>query len=119
MTEVRIEVVYRPVANPDRLTTSLRELIWRTVTEEGRRVRRTLIDGESGEILDDVWLCEDGRVRSYETSRRRDLDAPNRGEPAGVEAVVAAPGGADHEVIENSGDDRVLAAEVEVGPALP
>ena len=35
-------------------------------------------------------------------------DPPDRGEPALVELVVAAPAGADDQVIEDGGDDPML-----------
>ena len=34
--------------------------------------------------------------------------APDGGDAAGVEAVVATPCGCDHNVVEDGGDDRVL-----------
>lgn len=44
------------------------------------------------------------------------LDAPDGGQPGGIEAVIAAASGADHNVVEQAGEDRVLAAEVEQVP---
>lgn len=46
-------------------------------------------------------------------------DPPDGREPGGVEAVVAAPAGTDDDVVEDGSDDRVLAREGQVGPALP
>jgi hypothetical protein len=43
-------------------------------------------------------------------------EAPDGGESAGVEAVIAAASGADRDVVEQSGEDRVLAGEVEQVP---
>jgi len=43
-------------------------------------------------------------------------EAPDGVEASGVEAVIAAASGADQDVIEQSGEDRVLAAEVEQVP---
>lgn len=41
-------------------------------------------------------------------SRPAGLGPPDRGEAGGVELVVAAPAGADDQVVEDSSDDRVL-----------
>ena len=46
-------------------------------------------------------------------------DPPDRLQPGGVEAVVPAPTGADDDVVEDGGHDRVLPREGQVGPALP
>ena len=46
-------------------------------------------------------------------------DPPDGREPGGIEAVVAAPAGADDDVLEDGGDDRVLPRQGQVGPALP
>ena len=46
-------------------------------------------------------------------------DAPDRLEAARIEAVVSAASRIDDDVVEESGDDRALAAEIEHGPALP
>jgi hypothetical protein len=46
-------------------------------------------------------------------------DPPDGGQPGVVEAVVASPAGADDDVVEDGGDDRVLPGEGQVGPALP
>jgi hypothetical protein len=43
-------------------------------------------------------------------------EAPDGCEAAGIEAVIAAAAGADHDVVEQGGEDRVLAAEVEQIP---
>lgn len=43
-----------------------RSIVWRiTEAPDGRQLRRTLLDVETGEILDDVWRDAGGRVRSY------------------------------------------------------
>jgi len=47
-----------------------------------------------------------------------DSDAPDRRETAGIEAVETPAPGADHEVVEHGGDDRVLAVQRETLPAL-
>lgn len=44
-------------------------------------------------------------------------DAPDRGQPVGVEAF-AVGGGVDDQVVEEGGDDRVLAGQVERVPAF-
>jgi hypothetical protein len=44
------------------------------------------------------------------------LHAPDGGQPGGIEAVIAAASGADYNVVEQAGEDRVLAAEVEQVP---
>ncbi len=64
MIEVRDELVYRFVPSADRLTAEAVELVWRIVSVGGVEVRRTLADALSGELFDDVWLDENGRVRS-------------------------------------------------------
>ncbi len=38
--------------------------------------------------------------------------APDRSKAGGIEAVVAAPGGADNNVIEDGGDDQSLLSEL-------
>ena len=93
----------------------MRELLWRIEeTDAGHQIRRTLIEVDTGVVVDDVWLDEDGRVRSHEAPtpkprRGSRLDAPNRGEAAGVELVGSGPGGGcDRDVVEDGGDDRVL-----------
>ena len=43
-------------------------------------------------------------------------EAPDGGEAAGIEAVVAAASGTDPDVVEQGGEDRVSAAEVEQVP---
>jgi hypothetical protein len=48
-----------------------------------------------------------------------DSEPPNGVDALGVETLGAAPAGADHGVVEDSGDDGVLASEVEVPPPLP
>jgi len=45
--------------------------------------------------------------------------APDGCEPAGVEAVVAASGGCDDEVVEDGGHDCVLPGQRQGLPALP
>jgi hypothetical protein len=45
-----------------------RELAWRVESIDRQGVRRTLFDVETGEVLDDVWLDDDGRVRSWSAS---------------------------------------------------
>ncbi len=47
-----------------------------------------------------------GRVAPRRSARVS--GAPDGREPARVEAVVAAPGGSDDQVVEDGGDDRVL-----------
>ncbi len=44
--------------------------------------------------------------------------APNGAEAGVIEAVVAAPGGSDNDVVENSGDDRALTGQAERRPAI-
>jgi hypothetical protein len=44
------------------------------------------------------------------------LDAPDGVQAGGIEAVIAAAAGADHDMVEQAGEDRVLAAEVEQVP---
>ena len=46
-------------------------------------------------------------------------DPPDWCQPCGVEAVVAAPGRPDDDVIEHGCDDRPLPAERKIGPPLP
>ena len=46
-------------------------------------------------------------------------DPPDRLQPGGVEAVVAAPAGADDDMVEDGSHDRVLPREGQVGPPLP
>ncbi len=48
-----------------------------------------------------------------------DSDLPDGGEAVGVEAVVPSPTGADNDVVEVGGDDRVLPREGQVGPTPP
>ncbi len=108
MIEVRIETVYSRVPARDRLTTLERVLIWRTITVEGVTVRRTLIEAATGEVLDDAWLDESGRVCSYSVPRSARLDPPDGRYPAWVEAVVPAASRADDRVVEHGRDDRAL-----------
>ena len=46
-------------------------------------------------------------------------EAPDGLEAAWVEPVVAAPAGADDDVVEDRGDDRVLARERQGRPPVP
>ena len=97
----------------------VRELAWHIEQQDdGRVLRRTLIDRTTGEILDAVWVDDDGRVRPYSAPPRR-LDAPDGVDSVGVETVVSATAGADDDVIEDGGDDRPLPGQGQVGPALP
>ncbi len=65
MIEIRDEVVYRRIWNRGGLGTQEARLLWRTVLANEVPVRRTLINADTGEIIDDVWLDGDGRVRSW------------------------------------------------------
>jgi hypothetical protein len=112
----RLVIVH--VSSGERDVASLeRELVWLVVEGSHGPVRRTLVDPRTGEVLDDVWLDEEGLVRAYSAGRDV-LRAPVRRQPGLVEAVVAAPGGADDDVIEDGGNDRVLPAEREFGPRV-
>lgn len=51
--------------------------------------------------------------------RRRGSGSPDGCEPVGVEAVVAASGGCDDEVVEDGGHDCVLPGQRQGLPALP
>ena len=45
-------------------------------------------------------------------------DPPDRGEAGRVELVVTAPAGADNNVVEDGGDDRVLPGQRQTSPLL-
>jgi len=66
VTRVSSEVVFRRVRGTDGITTIERTFVWRFEESDGQVVRRTLIDPGTGEVLDDAWLDEHGRVQVYE-----------------------------------------------------
>ena len=121
---VRLEIVYRRSLDAGR--SSVRELLWRIEeTDTGQQTRRTLIGVATGVVIDDVWLDEDDRTRSYEAAARKprrgrpESDAPDRGEAAAVELVGSGPGGGcDGNVVEDCCDDRVLPCQGQGLPAL-
>ena len=118
--EVEAEVVYRRLLSPDRLSTIERRFLWRTVRADGYPTRRTLIDLDTGEILDDVWLDDGGCVRSYSAPlvNRESDDSPHGSDAPRFEAVVTPPTGADHGVVEDSRNDRALTSERQLGPSV-
>jgi hypothetical protein len=93
-----------------------REFVWFVEQDIGLPIRRFVIDGYTGEILDEVWIDDTGRVRSYSARRS---DPPDRRESSLVEAVVPAPSRSDDRVIQNGGDDGSLARQGQVRPRLP
>jgi hypothetical protein len=99
-------------------SSEVRKLAWRIETLEGRECRRTLVDRETGEILDDVSLGEDGRIESYSAPAVPCSDAPNGREAGRVKLVVATPAGSNDGVIEDGGDDRVLPRQRQISPPL-
>lgn len=112
MNRTHLEPVGRP-------TSQHGALAWLIEECGGWQVRRTLIALESGEILDDVWLDQHGRVRSYATQPRKGSGAPDRPKPVRVEAVVTTPSRPDDKMVEHRGHDRVLAGQVKTSPPLP
>jgi hypothetical protein len=112
VTDVVTELVFRWLTGPDRLGTVARTFVWRFGRGGGQTLRRTLVDADSGELIDDVWLDEDGRVRVMVGAEGAPApamsDAPDRGDPIGVELVVATSAGADHCMVEHGRDDRLL-----------
>ena len=79
----------------------------------GHLVRRTVIDYETGEIIDDAWHDNEGRVRTYSAPKdvpARRSDSPYRLDARGVEAVVASSSGADDGMVEHRRDDSPAAA---------
>src|SRR5687767_14054847 len=64
MNCVRWELVERHCITRDGQSFT-RNLVWRIGEHAEQQVRRMLIDGESGETLDDLWLDYAGRLRSY------------------------------------------------------
>jgi hypothetical protein len=121
VTRVSSEVVFRRLRGPDGLTTVERTFIWRIERNDERDTRYVLLDADTGEILDDVWLDERGRVRSWsvETRPLPRSDAPDRGDSVRIKAVVTSTAGANHGVIEHRGDDRALAGQRQIGPSNP
>lgn len=118
-SEIHVEetIVVRRLLNSDRLTTTKFSFVWRIArTPDGRPLRRTVIIGETGEVIDDVWVNDDGTVRAW--TRSKPLQAPDRGEAVGVEPVEASSTGADHDMIEHGGDDRLLLRQREASPGL-
>jgi hypothetical protein len=95
MIETRDAVVYRRILDRKALTTREVELVWRTVLLDGLPVQRTLLDAQTGVILDDVIVGQS--------------DTPHRLDPRRLEAVVATPTRADDRVVEDGRDDRTLA----------
>jgi hypothetical protein len=116
--EVSSEVVFARLVARDGLHTIERTFIWKTEVEGEIVVRRTLIDADGGEVLDEVWLDEEGRVRSWSCVRAERSNTPDGSDSRGIESVVAAASGADHGVIEDGGDDRTLASQRKGGPDL-
>lgn len=96
-----------------------REFWWWVEPEEGPKVRRCVFDAHTGEILDDVWIDDEGRVRSYSAPGRRQSDAPDGSESSLVEAVEPTTTGTDDDMVENGGDDGSLSRQGQVGPRLP
>ena len=115
---VSSEVVFRRLIAPDGLTTVERTFIWRIERNDGRDTRYTLVDADTGEILDDVWLDERGQVQAYEAPRQLS-DTPDRNNAVGFEAVVATATRADHRVVENCRDDRALTGQRQIRPSVP
>ena len=92
-----------------------RLVVWRIEWLDGEQIRRSLVDIRTGEILDDVWLDTDGRLRSYSAPKVPPASgSPDRLEATRIEAVETATGGSDGYVVENSGDDRALPGERKV-----
>ncbi|MGZ4397916.1 MAG: hypothetical protein ACXVZ1_05800 [Gaiellaceae bacterium] len=109
MIEISGGIVYRRLRNRGELSTREVELVWEAVFVDLVPVVRTLIDAESGEILDEVGLDGSGRVASYEaTVVARRSEAPDGLETVGVEPVQTRLAAADDQVIEDGGDDRAL-----------
>jgi hypothetical protein len=99
-----------------------REFIWFVELDIVFPVRRIVIDALTGEIIDEVWLDDEGRVRSYSAprpSRMGKSDPPNRGQSRLVEAVEPPLARPDDEVIEDGGDDGSLSGQGQVAPRLP
>jgi hypothetical protein len=117
--EVSSEVVFARLVARDGLQTIERTFIWKTEVEGEVVVRRTLIDADGGEVLDEVWLDEEGRVRSWSCVPTERSDTPDGSDSRGIESIVASSARADHGVIEDGGDDRVLASQREGGPGVP
>lgn len=59
------------------------ELVWHVELVDELPVRRALVVEETGEILDEVWLDEAGRVRSWSKSSSQ-LPASRRAAPRAV-----------------------------------
>lgn len=91
-------------------------LLWRVETVDGLDVRRTLIDPATGEILDDVWMDPDGRVRSYNAFDRTRLRAPYRRDARLVKPVEPWRRPSDVQVVDHSGDDRALPRQGQLFP---
>lgn len=78
--------------------------------------RSCLSQGVAVKISDPRTLRDVAQLLGASVERSH---APDGLQPGGVEAVVPAPTGADDDVVEDGGDDRVLPREGQVGPALP
>jgi hypothetical protein len=96
-----------------------REYVWVVELDVVLPVRRMVIDAMTGEIFDEVWTDEAGRVQSYSTRRSRESNAPDRGQPGLVETVVPTSPRADDQMVEDGGDDGSLPSEGQVRPRLP
>jgi hypothetical protein len=99
-----------------------REFMWFVELDVVLPVRRIVIDALTGEIIDEVWLDETGRVRSYCAPKRPRIgqsDPPDRGQSRLVEAVEPTLTRPDDEVVEDGGDDGSLSGQGQVAPRLP
>jgi hypothetical protein len=99
-----------------------REFMWFVELDLVFPVRRIVIDALTGEIIDEVWMDDEGRIRSYTAprpSRIGESDPPDRGQSRFVEAVEPPLARRDDEVVENGGDDGALSGQGQVAPRLP
>lgn len=120
MIDVTYDLVPRRIAGRDG-TSRERCFLWRFEHRDGHLVRRTVIDYETGEIIDDAWHDNEGRVRTYSAPKdvpARRSDSPYRLDARGVEAVVASSSGADDGMVEHRRDDRPLPRQREEWPRL-
>lgn len=108
-----VEVLMRPPrAEPFWLS-----LLWRIEITDDAQTRRTLIDPQTGEILDDVWPHPERHVTSYNAFDRTALRAPYRRDARLVKAVEADVLRRRYDqVVNDRRDDRSLPRQGQLFP---
>lgn len=111
--EHRVERLIRP---PDG-EQFWRTLIWRIELVGDWQVRRTLIDAQTGEVLDDAWHEGDGRIASYNAFDRTRLRPPYRRDPGLIKPIQAERRrGSDDQVVDHGSNDRALPRQGQLFP---